>query len=130
MSSSLRKNALGTAESLVMGIAGSAPAFSIEATAFTIIGIAGVFAPASMLISGLIMFGIAWAFIHLNHMHANAGTSYAWVTQIFGKTAGFFAGWALLILCCIFMVSATIPAANAILLVLAPDLVNNVNWVT
>lgn len=28
------------------------------------------------------------------------------------------------------MVSATIPAANALLLVLAPSLVNNVNWVT
>ncbi len=130
MSNELRKNSLGTLESLIMGIAGTAPAFSIEATAFTIIGIAGVFAPASILVSGLIMFGIAWAFIHLNRLNANAGTSYAWVSQIFGKTTGFFAGWALLILCCIFMVSATIPAANAILLVFVPSLVNDVNWVT
>gem|GEM_PF-4416272 len=40
MSTELRKNSLGTVESLIMGIAGTAPAFSIEATAFTIIGIA------------------------------------------------------------------------------------------
>jgi amino acid transporter len=76
------------------------------------------------------MFGIAWAFIHLNHMSHNAGTSFAWVTQIFGRTAGFFTGWTLLVLCCIFMVSATVPAANAILLVFVPDLVNDVAWVT
>ncbi len=50
--------------------------------------------------------------------------------MIFGKTAGFFAGWALLVLCCVFMVSAMIPAANATLLILKPELVNNVDWVT
>ncbi len=76
------------------------------------------------------MFGIAWAFIHLNALEANAGTSFAWVTRIFGRTTGFLAGWALLFLCCVFMVSATVPAANALLLVLAPSLINNVNWVT
>lgn len=79
---------------------------------------------------GLIMFGITFAFIHLNKISASAGTSYSWVSMIFGKTAGFFAGWALLVLCCIFMVSAMVPAANATLLILSPDLVNNVNWVT
>ncbi len=113
-----------------MGIAGTAPAYSIEAAAFTIIGIAGVLSPASILVCGLLMFGIAWAFIHLNKIDANAGTTFAWVTKIFGRTAGFFSGWTLLFLCCVFMVSATVPAANAILLVLAPDLVNNVGWVT
>ena len=76
---SLRKNALGTVESLIMGIAGTAPAYSIEATAFTIIGITGVLAPASILVSGLIMFGIALAFIKLNKLESNAGTSFAWV---------------------------------------------------
>jgi amino acid transporter len=130
MSQELRKNSLGTVESLIMWIAGTAPAFSIEATAFTIIWIAWVLAPASILISGLIMFWIAWAFIHLNKLEANAWTTFAWVTKIFGKTAWFFAWWTLLVLCCIFMVSATVPAANAILLVFLPDLVNNVAWVT
>ncbi len=126
----LRKNALGTTESVIMGIAGTAPAFSIEATASTIIATSGTLSPASILACGIIMFGIAWAFIHLNRLEPNAGTSFAWVSRIFGPQVGFFAGWALLVLCCIFMVSATVPAANATLLVLAPDLVNNVGWVT
>ncbi len=126
----LRAQSLGVVESIVMGIAGTAPAYSIEITTSTIVATTGIFSPASILVCGLIMFGIAFAFINLNRVAPNAGTSYAWVSMVFGKTAGFFAGWSLLVLCCIFMVSAMIPAANATLLVVKPDLMNNVNWVT
>jgi amino acid transporter len=79
---------------------------------------------------GLIMFGITFAFINLNKAIASAGTSYAWVSIVFGKTLGFFAGWALLVLCCVFMVSAMIPVANATLLIVKPELMNNVRYVT
>jgi amino acid transporter len=113
-----------------MGVAGTAPAYSIEITTSTIIATAGVLSPASVLACGLIMFGIAFAFIHMNRALASAGTSYAWVGMAFGRTLGFFAGWALLVLCCVFMVSAMIPAANATLLIFAPGLMNNVHWVT
>jgi amino acid transporter len=126
----LKANSLGTVESVIMGIAGTAPAYSIEITTSTIIGTAGTLSPASILVCGLIMFGIAFAFINLNRSMANAGTSYAWVTMIFGRTFGFFAGWALLVLCCVFMVSAMIPAANATLLIFKPELMNNVHYVT
>jgi len=126
----LASNSLGTLESIVMGIAGTAPAYSIEITTSTIVGKAGVLAPASILVCGLIMFGIAFAFINLNKVWSNAGTSYAWVSAVFGKLAGFFAGWALLVLCCVFMVSAMVPAANATLLIVYPELMNDVNWVT
>ncbi|MBS0340714.1 MAG: APC family permease, partial [Proteobacteria bacterium] len=129
-SASLNADSLGMTESVVMGVAGTAPAYSVEITTSTIIATAGVLSPASVLACGLIMFGIAFAFIHLNRARASAGTSYAWVTMVFGPTLGFFAGWALLVLCCVFMVSAMIPAANATLLVFAPKLMNNVHWVT
>lgn len=126
----LAKNSLGLTESIIMGIAGTAPAYSIEITTSTIIATAGVLSPASVLVCGLIMFGIAFAFINLNKAVSHAGSSYAWVSMVFGKTTGFFAGWALLVLCCIFMVSAMVPAANATLLIFKPELMNNVHWVT
>ena len=126
----LEAGALGLGESIVMGVAGTAPAYSIEITTSTIIATTGVHSPANILVCGLIMFGIAFAFIHLNRVKANAGTSYAWVSSIFGRTLGFLAGWALLVLCCVFMVSAMVPAANATLLVLKPELMNDVDWVT
>lgn len=126
----LTGNSLGFIESTIMGIAGTAPAYSVEITTSTLIATAGLLSPASILMCGLIMFGITFAFINLNKISANAGTSYAWISMIFGKSWGFMAGWALLVLCCIFMVSAMVPAANATLLILKPELMNNVNWVT
>ena len=129
-SKTLASNSLGLVDSIVMGIAGTAPAYSIEITTSTIIATAGLLSPASVLVCGLVMFGIAFSFINLNKSVPHAGTSYAWVSMIFGKTFGFLAGWALLVLCCIFMVSAVIPAANATLLIFKPELMNDVNWVT
>jgi amino acid transporter len=129
-SARLQANSLGMTESVIMGVAGTAPAYSIEITTSTIIATAGVLSPASVLACGLIMFGIAFAFIHMNRALASAGTCYTWVGMVFGRTLGFFAGWALLVLCCVFMVSAMIPAANATLLIFAPALMNNVHWVT
>jgi amino acid transporter len=126
----LAGGSLGAIESTIMGIAGSAPAYSVEITTSTLILVAGLLSPASILVCGIIMFGIAFAFINLNKVSPSAGTAYTWVSMVFGKTWGFLAGWALLVLCCIFMVSAMIPAANATLLIFKPDLVNNVNWVT
>jgi len=126
----LNANSLGLVESVIMGIAGTAPAYSIEITTSTIIGTAGILAPASILVCGLVMFGIAFAFINLNRALASAGTSYSWVSMVFGRTLGFFAGWALLVLCCVFMVSAMIPAANATLLIFDRPKMNNVHYVT
>lgn len=130
MADTLKADSLGIVESVIMGIAGTAPAYSIEITTSTIVGTTGTLSPASILVCGLIMFGIAFAFINLNRAVASAGTSYSWVSMVFGPTAGFFAGWALLVLCCVFMVSAMIPAANATLLIVYPSLMNNVHWVT
>ena len=126
----LAAGSIGLWESIIMGIAGTAPAFSVEVTATTIIAAVGVLSVASLLYCGIIMFGITFAFINLNKMNPNAGASFAWVGEIFGKTTGFFSGWALLVASCLFMVSGTIPAANAFLLLFAPEYINNVHLIT
>ncbi|MBU6474905.1 MAG: APC family permease [Alphaproteobacteria bacterium] len=130
MKDTLKADSLGIMESIVMGIAGTAPAYSIEITTSTIVNTAGTLSPAGILACGLVMFGIVFAFVNLNRELPSAGTSYSWVSLAFGRTAGFFAGWALLVLCCVFMVSAMIPAANATLLIFRPALMNDVHWVT
>lgn len=116
----LEEGALGLGESVVMGVAGTAPAFSIAATTATLIGTVGTLAPASLLYCGLIMFGVTFAYMHLNRLHANAGACYTWVGQIFHPVLGFFAGWALLVASAVFMVSGTLPAATATLTLVAP----------
>jgi amino acid transporter len=122
--------ALGKLESLVMGVAGTAPAFSVAVTTATIVATVGVLSVGSVLYCGLIMFGLMLAFSHLSNMRPHAGATYAWVGKVFGDGWGFFAGWGLLVASVVFMVSATIPAATSTLILISPTLSDNVNWVT
>ena len=126
----LSANSLSVGESITMGVAGAAPAFSVSVAIATLIASVGTSAPASILYCGFIMFGITLAFIHLNRAIVNAGASYAWVSKIFGPFLGFFTGWTLLVSSAVFMVSGSIPAATATLLLVAPDWVSDPGWVT
>jgi len=121
----LSKNTLGSAESIVMGVAGTAPAFSVAVTTSAIVSSVGVLSVGSVFFCGLIMFGIVLSFMHLSKITANAGAAYAWVGHVFGPNWGFFAGWGLLVASVCFMVSATIPAASSTLLLIAPSYVEN-----
>ncbi len=126
----LAKGALGTLESMIMGIAGTAPAFSVAVTTATIVAAVGTLSVGSIFYCGLIMFGLMLAFKNLNKMSPNAGATFAWVSAVFGPTWGFFAGWGLLVASVVFMVSATIPAATSTLVLIAPNLVESTGWVT
>jgi amino acid transporter len=126
----LAEGALGTFESAIMGIAGTAPAFSVAVTTAAIVASVGELAVGSIFYCGLVMFGIVLAFIHLSKISSNAGAAYAWVGLVFGESWGFFTGWALLVASVVFMVSATIPAATSTLVLIAPNLVESTVWVT
>ena len=126
----LAGGSLGTFESAIMGIAGTAPAFSVAVTTAAIVASVGVLSVGSIFYCGLIMFGIMLAFIHLSKITPHAGAAYAWVGHVFGKKWGFFAGWGLLVASIFFMVSATIPAATSTLVLIAPHLVESTIWVT
>lgn len=126
----LAKESLGAFESAIMGIAGTAPAFSVAVTTAAIVASVGVLSVGSIFYCGLIMFGIMLAFFHLSKITSHAGAAYAWVGHVFGKTWGFFTGWGLLVASIFFMVSATIPAATSTLVLIAPDLVESTTWVT
>jgi amino acid transporter len=126
----LESGALGLAESVVMGVAGTAPAFSIAATTATLVAAVGVLSAGSLLYCGLIMFGVTLSFMHLNRVITNAGATYAWVGQVFHPMLGFMAGWSLLVASAVFMVSGTIPAATATLLLINPSQADNPASVT
>lgn len=121
----LKKDTLGVLHSVALGIAGTAPSFSISATMATLIAAVGILSPSSLLYSGLLMFGIAVAYAKLNGMRASAGAAYAWVGEILNPALGFFSGWALLCASVLFMVSATVPAGAATLLIVKPEWADN-----
>ena len=124
-SQKLNENSLGLWESIIMGVAGTAPAFSLAATTGLLITGVGMASLASLVYCGLIMFGVSLAFLYLNRMHANAGACFIWVSEIFNPVLGFLAGWSLLVASVVFMVSGTVPAAIATLALLNPAKVDD-----
>lgn len=115
------KKGVGTLDSIFLGIGGTSPALSIAAASAGLIAVAGNLAPASILYSGLIIFGITLSFIHLNNLRVDDGASFTWVSSVLGKPIGFLAGWAVLLASIIYLVSAATPAATGILSLVAPE---------
>lgn len=126
MKTELRAGALSLFESVVMGIAGSAPGYTIAVTTAVLLGVAGTLSPGALLIFAVPMLGIAVAYKALNRRHVHAGAAYQWTSIYFGPFWGFFSGWALLVASMVFMVTGSLPLATATLDFIDPALANNV----
>jgi amino acid transporter len=130
MASSLKKGALSFFDTLIMAIAGSAPAYSITVSTAALIVAAGLAGPAALWVAALPMLGITLAFAQLNRWQPDAGAAYVWVGRAMHPALGFLAGWALLSLSTIFNVAAALPAGQATLEIFAPGLAHDVLWAT
>ncbi|MFF0732340.1 APC family permease [Streptomyces chartreusis] len=108
----LQANVLGTFDTVVMAVAGSAPAYSIAATTAVLVGAVGLASPAALLYCAIPMLGIALAFSRLGRIDVNAGASYSWVGRTLHPFLGFISGWALVISTTIFMVAGSLPAGS------------------
>ena len=111
-------------QAALIGVAGNAP-YSVAVSSAALAGVAGAAAPLATLACGLVTLGILFAYARLNAEQPNAGAAYAWVGAILHPAAGFFAGWCVTMSSVIFMVSATLPAGKATLLVVAPAYAND-----
>ncbi|MGW2516942.1 APC family permease [Streptomyces sp. NPDC001617] len=121
----LQANALGTFDTVVMAIAGSAPAYSIGATTAVLVGAVGLASPAALLYCAIPMLGIALAFSYLGRIDVNAGASYSWVGRTLHPFLGFISGWALVISATIFMVAGSLPAGSMTLALFDSHLADN-----
>jgi amino acid transporter len=91
----LKKDAIGYLSNLVIGVASTAPAYSLAATLGFIVAISGVgvHAPAVLLVSFIPMLLIAGAYRGLNRADPDAGTTFAWTTRALGPGLGWVNGW-------------------------------------
>lgn len=128
--SGLQKGALGFLDAVVMGVAGSAPAYSISSSAVAIVLAVGFGTPAALLYCGIPMLGIAVAYHHLNKLSAEAGAAYAWVGRVLHPGLGFLCGWALVVSALLFMVSGSLPAGQVTLSLFSQHLSTETGWVT
>lgn len=96
----LRPGAIGFAGALAIGVASTAPAYSLAATLGLVskeLGPGSTATPAVLLIAFLPILCIAVAFDRLNRIDADCGTTFAWVTHGMGPWIGWMAGWATLL---------------------------------
>jgi amino acid transporter len=126
MTTALKAGSLSFVESMVMGVAGSAPGYTIAVTTAVLLATAGPLSPGALLIFAVPMLGIAVAYKALNKREVSAGAAYRWTTRAFGKFWGFFSGWALLVASMVFMVSGSLPLATASLDFVDPKLADHV----
>ena len=126
MNTELKAGSLSFIESVVMGVAGSAPGYTIAVTTSVLLSVAGTLSPGALLIFAVPMLGIAIAYKALNKRHVHAGAGYQWTSIYFGKFLGFFSGWALLVASMVFMVTGSLPLATSTLDFINPTLASNV----
>jgi amino acid transporter len=93
----LKSGALGYVSNLVIGIASTAPGYSLAATLGFVVAITGmgVHAPAVMIVSFIPMVMIAAAYNYMNKADPDCGTSFTWVTRAMGPHLGWLTGWAI-----------------------------------
>jgi amino acid transporter len=113
MDKGLKKGAIGYLSNIVIGVASTAPAYSLAATLGFIVAVTGVgvHAPAVMLVAFIPMLLVAAAYKYLNRADPDAGTTFAWTTRALGPGLGWWNGWAIFLADVIVMASLSDIAA-------------------
>jgi amino acid transporter len=93
----LKKNAIGFVSSVVIGVASTAPGYSLAATLGFIAAAVALKSPAVLLISFVPMFLVAAGYYYMNKADPDCGTSFSWVTKAMGPQLGWITGWVIVV---------------------------------
>ena len=89
----LAAGTLGLWGSTVIGLASTAPVYSIVATLGFVVLAVGAQAPVAFVIAFVPMLFIAFAYRELNNEIPDCGTTFTWGTKAFGPWIGWMGGW-------------------------------------
>ncbi|MFD9777945.1 APC family permease [[Kitasatospora] papulosa] len=92
---SLKPDAIGFVDALVIGLNATSPAYSVAAVIGPIVALVGIYAPGVLFASFVPMLFIASAFYYLNKADQDCGTTFSWVTRAMGPWTGWLGGWAI-----------------------------------
>jgi amino acid transporter len=93
----LRRGAIGFISSVVIGVASTAPGYSLAAVLGLIVAAVGFQAPAVLWVAFVPMLCIASAYLYMNRIDPDCGTTFAWVSKAMGPWAGWLGGWAIVV---------------------------------
>jgi amino acid transporter len=89
----LKHGALGLISSIVIGVASTAPAYSLAATLGFVVVLLGTKSVGITLLAFVPMLLIAFGYKELNTAEPDCGTTFTWATKAFGPKTGWLGGW-------------------------------------
>ncbi|HTW07856.1 MAG TPA: APC family permease [Acidimicrobiales bacterium] len=89
----LKGGALGLVASTVVGVASTAPAYSLASTLGFVVVLIGVRSPVVTLLAFVPMLLISVAYKELNRADPDCGTTFTWATRAFTPKVGWMGGW-------------------------------------
>ena len=95
VSKGLKPGALGLVSTTVMGVASTAPAYSLAATLGFIVAVVGFGAPIVAILAFVPILLTSIGYSELNKADPDCGTTFTWGTRAFGPRTGWAGGWAI-----------------------------------
>ena len=93
----LKTGALGLVSSVVMGVASTAPAYSLAATLFFVVAAVGLKSPLVAVLAFVPMLLCSIGFSELNKADPDCGTTFIWGARAFGPKTGWAGGWGVVV---------------------------------
>lgn len=117
----LKTGALGLASSVVIGVASTAPAYSLAATLGLIVVLCGLQAPAIVVLAFVPILFVSIGYSELNKREPDCGTTFTWATKAFGPKTGWMGGWGIIATDVLVMASLAQVAGQYVFLLVGAD---------
>ena len=92
----LKSGALGLISSVVIGVASTAPAYSLASTLGFVVAFVGLQTPIVAIIAFVPMLMISIGYSELNKADPDCGTTFTWAARTFGPKSGWMGGWGII----------------------------------
>jgi amino acid transporter len=118
----LKSGALGLVSSVVIGVASTAPAYSLAATLLFVVVLVGVKAPSVAVLAFIPIFFCSIGYSEMNKADPDCGTTFTWGARAFGPKTGWAGGWGIVAADILVMASlAQVAGQYVFLLVQGPN---------
>jgi amino acid transporter len=91
----LKPGALGLIAATTMGVASTAPAYSLAVTLGLVVGFVGLQSPIVAILAFVPIFLTSIGYSELNKADPDCGTTFTWGSRAFGPKTGWAGGWAI-----------------------------------
>ena len=126
----LKGGSLGLVAVIVIGVASTAPGYSLAAGIGGIAGTVGLKAPFIILFAFVPMACIAASFYYLNKADPDCGTNFTWGVRAFGPKAGWIAGWGCIVADLVIMPNLAGVSGQYLVLLFSESAANNIYLTT